>query len=291
MRRIAYADGNRVPTAIIEGEQLWDETLKVEFDGSSSSDPDGDTPLTYLWDFGDGTTAETPTATTSHEYATSGKRIATLRVRDSRGALSDPYTVEVFPGNTPPVPAVTAPGTDYRFRVGSQVGLSGAATDPEDGTVQGASLKWEILRHHNASHAHPYDSGTGGSIAITAPPPEDLSSTGAGNNLEVRLTATDSEGLRKTVSRRLEPRRVYVTLRTAPVRLGLIVNGARFRAPRTLLLWHGYGLRVEAPRRPKSVSGRRWAFKSWSDGRSRRHVIPTPASGATYTARYKRPPR
>ncbi|MGI8910976.1 MAG: PQQ-dependent sugar dehydrogenase, partial [Rubrobacteraceae bacterium] len=292
VRRIAYADGNRVPTAIIEGEQLWDETLKVEFDGSSSSDPDDDTPLTYIWDFGDGTTPETITdSATSHTYARSGKRIATLQVRDSRGALSDPYTVEVFPGNTPPVPAVTAPGADYRFRVGSQVGLSGAATDPEDSTVQGTSLKWEVLRHHNASHAHPYDSGIGGRINVTAPPPEDLSSTGVGNNLEAKLTATDSEGLRKTVSRRLEPRRVNVTFRTAPVRLGLIVNGTRFRAPRTLLSWHGYGLRVEAPRRAKSVSGRRWAFKSWSDGRSRQHVILTPAFGATYTARYKRLPR
>ena len=295
IRRVAYNSGNRPPVAVIEGEheedQLWDETLTVEFDGSGSSDPDGDTPLTYLWDFGDGNIGETSTPEITHTYAESKRFNATLWVRDSRGKLSDPAPVEVFPGNTPPEPLVTAPSTDYQFKVGDRVALSGAASDQEDGAVTDASLKWEVLRHHNNNHTHPYDSDTGGSLTINAPAPEDLFSTGAGNYLEVRLTATDSQGLRKTVSQDLEPRRVDVTFKTYPIKLNLRVNGAKIQAPWPLVSWRGYGLRVEAPSPQRSESGRRWKFKSWSDGRGREHRITTPASDTTYTAKYRRRPR
>jgi len=293
IRRVAHTTGNRPPTAAIEGDQLWDETLTVEFDGSGSSDPDGDTTLTYIWDFdGEGTTDKTTLEpTTSHTYATSGKRGATLQVRDAQGKLSDPVPVEVFPGNTPPEPAVITPSTDYRFKVGNQIPLSGAATDQEDGSVPDGKLEWEILRHHNASHTHPYFSGSGDGLTFIAPAPEDLRSTGAGNYLEVRLTATDSQGLRKTFSQSLEPRRVDMTFKTYPTKLNLRVNDTKIHAPRTLVSWRGYGLRVEAPSPQRSESGRGWVFKSWSDGRGREHSISTPASDATYTAKYRRPPR
>lgn len=289
IRRVAHATGNRVPTAVIEGEQLWDETRTVDFDASGSSDPDGDVPLAYLWDFGDGTTAETATPTTSHTYAASGMRTATLRVRDSRGAVSDPHTVEVFPTNRPPAPTVTAPGPGFRFKVGAEIPLSGAATDPEDGPIPDGKLVWQVLRHHNGNHTHPYASGPGGELPIVGPKPEDLFSTGAGNYLEVRLTAPDSQGLRSTVSRILRPRRINMTFETDPIDLKLRINGVKIQAPRTLVSWRRYRLNVEAPSPQRDEAGRRWVFRSWSDGRDREHRIRTPASDATYTAKYRRP--
>jgi PKD repeat protein len=60
------------------------ETL---FDGSGSSDPDGDA-LTYLWDFGDGATAEG--ARVTHAYSKSGKYTVTLTVDDGSGTGSSP---------------------------------------------------------------------------------------------------------------------------------------------------------------------------------------------------------
>ncbi|GIJ31983.1 ThuA domain-containing protein [Micromonospora sediminimaris] len=59
--------------------------LTIAF-GGTATDPEGDTPLTYEWDFGDGGTADTLQA--EHTYAAPGNFTATLTVTDSRGARS-----------------------------------------------------------------------------------------------------------------------------------------------------------------------------------------------------------
>lgn len=84
---------NRQPVAQAGADALADEGAMVTFDGSASSDPDGDT-LTYQWDFGDGHTAtgEKPT----HTYADNGTYTVTLIVDDGyAGAARDTATVTV----------------------------------------------------------------------------------------------------------------------------------------------------------------------------------------------------
>ncbi|MCI0554325.1 MAG: PKD domain-containing protein, partial [Anaerolineae bacterium] len=68
---------NQTPTAKPNGPYLANEGEGVIFDGTGSSDPDGDT-LTFSWDFGDGTTGDGPTPT--HTYADNGDYIVTLTV-------------------------------------------------------------------------------------------------------------------------------------------------------------------------------------------------------------------
>ncbi len=58
------------------------EERSSSFDGTSSTDPDGDS-LTYAWDFGDGNTSND--AKTSHAYAKSGNYRVTLVVDDGSG--------------------------------------------------------------------------------------------------------------------------------------------------------------------------------------------------------------
>ncbi len=75
------------PTAVIT--QASCTSLSCTFDGSGSSDPDGD-HLTYSWDFGDGATASGVTA--SHVYAASGNYTVKLTVNDGRGGTNTAST-------------------------------------------------------------------------------------------------------------------------------------------------------------------------------------------------------
>ena len=287
VRRILSTVGNRAPTAALKttSQNYGPAPLEVAFSGSGSSDPDGDTPLAYLWDFGDGTTRETADATTTHTYGTEGTYTATLRVRDARGAVSDPDTLKVFPGNTPPDPAIDSPSADTLFKVGQKIRLRGSATDAEDSAAP--TLSWKVLQHHNGDHTHPWFSGRGNDLAFTAPAPEDLLSTDPrGNYLEIRLTATDSRGLSRTEVLKLRPRTVGVRFESRPTGFRLEVNGETFRAPKRFVSWEGYKLNVRAP--AQRHNRRDWAFDSWSDGGTAAHVILTPATSSTYTATFER---
>jgi glucose/arabinose dehydrogenase len=278
---------NRSPSASVAASPTSGRLpLAVGFDGSGSGDPDAGDTLSFLWDFGDGSATQTTTTpTTSHTYSTKGTYTASLRVRDNHGALSDPATVRIDAGNEAPNAAIGSPSADLLFRVGQQIMLSGSATDPEDGQLPGSSFSWEVLRHHNGDHTHPYYSGTGNNLTFTAPPPEDLSATGSGNYLEVRFTATDSDGLSKTVTRDVQPRRVNATFGSNPSGLSLQVNSTTVTAPRTLTSWEGYRLSVNAPS-PQAISGRLHVFASWSDGKDQQHDIVTGAAPSTYAATF-----
>jgi glucose/arabinose dehydrogenase/Ca2+-binding RTX toxin-like protein len=290
VRRIAYsAAANQSPTASVEttSPNYGPIPLAVSFDGSASDDPDGDTPLSYIWNFGDGSApTETTAPTTSHTYKTAGTYTAALEVRDAHGALSARATVKVFPGNTPPEPTIESPATTKLFKVGEPITLRGSASDAQDGALAASALSWEIRQHHNGNHWHPFFSGAGTNLTFSAPPPEDLSATGEGNYLEIRLTATDSQGLSKTVSRELRPKRVSIAFQSNPSGLSLQVNGTSFTTPQTLTSWEGYKLIVNAPA-PQTLSGKTYVFASWSDGKGQQHDIVTGAASSTYTATFK----
>jgi PKD repeat protein len=72
--------------------------LTCSFDGSGSSDPDGDEAgLTYAWEFGDGSAGVGPTA--AHTYAAPGTYPVRLTVRDADG-LTGTATRSVSPTRT-----------------------------------------------------------------------------------------------------------------------------------------------------------------------------------------------
>jgi glucose/arabinose dehydrogenase/PKD repeat protein len=285
VRQIAYVGtANRSPNAsAVASPNYGDLPLAVSFDGSESHDVDGD-PLTYDWDFGDGT-AHATTATAKHTYTMAKTYTATLRVTDSHGA-SDMATVRIDAGNNPPVLTISSPGATNRFRVGQRITLRGSATDPEEGQLPDSALRWTVVKHHS-THVHPFLPPTSGNnVPITAPAPEDLDST-TNSYLEIRFTATDSKGLTSSVSQALRPHRVNVTFATEPSGLELAVNGTAITGPTTLVSWEAWVLSVSAPSKQTDSSGRVWIFGGWSDAGAATHTITTPASAATYTATFK----
>ncbi len=292
VRRIAYGAANRQPSAVAKTEKNYGEApLTVEFEGSGS-DPDRD-PLTYEWDFDyDGNTFEAdpdatgPTAT--HTYTTPGKRVAALRVKDDEGGVSDVATVEVFPGDEhAPDPAIESPAADEHFKVGQEIALQGSATDADEQGGQ-PDLKWEVIRVHNNSHTHPYASGTEDTLTFDMPAPEDLSATSPSKNyLEVRLTATDSQGLKTTETRKILPKTTMVRFASRPPEMLLRVGGETFRASRSFLSWEGHSINVSAVRFQRK-NGDRYKFNSWSGGRAISHTIVTPTNATMYVASFKK---
>ena len=81
---------NSAPTADAGGPYTGDVGVAIRFDGTGSSDPDGDA-LTYSWNFGDGSTGSG--ATPSHAYTMAGRYEVSLVVSD--GALESAASVAV----------------------------------------------------------------------------------------------------------------------------------------------------------------------------------------------------
>jgi glucose/arabinose dehydrogenase len=283
IRRVAYTGGvNRPPSAAIAASPRFGAApLTVSFDSAGSSDPDGDL-LSFDWDFGDGSQhATTPAAT--HQYAL-GTYTATLRVSDGKGGSAS-ASARIDAGNTPPVPLITAPSTSLRYRVGQPIALQGSATDPEDGALDGSSLSWRVILHHN-THTHPFLAPTSGSsVNITTIPPEDLAATST-SYLELELTAIDTKGLSATVTQDLRPNLVDITFATVPAGRQLLVNGDMITVTRTLVSWEAYTLNLAAPLQ-KNGAGQWLALASWSDGGPvPTRAIVTPPAATTYTATF-----
>jgi uncharacterized repeat protein (TIGR01451 family) len=97
---------NLPPTAVLTAApNAGPLPLTVSFDGSGSSDPNGNPITSYTFTFGDGSPPLTQSgATTSHTYTTAGQFQASLTVQDSAGLVStNPASVAIDAG-TPPAP-------------------------------------------------------------------------------------------------------------------------------------------------------------------------------------------
>jgi PKD repeat protein len=141
----------------------------VAFDGGRSKDPGGFTPLTYAWDFGDGSTGKGVRPT--HTYAPPGPYTVTLRVTNSVGTVSEPATTTVTIERV--APTVSA-GDDRKIAAGRTLDLSASFTDPgQDGPFSftinwgdGASSTGSVASTSEfVTGSHPYP--TAGTFTVT----------------------------------------------------------------------------------------------------------------------------
>lgn len=114
---------NRAPTAALAGPSgKVRQNVATTFDASKSSDPEsaiGGGIATYRWDFGDGTTADTTTPTTTHAFAERKSYSVTVTVIDRQGASStpsSPVSVDVLDG-TPPTVSISQPSAKQRINL------------------------------------------------------------------------------------------------------------------------------------------------------------------------------
>lgn len=131
---------NRAPTAVIvtDPADSIQEGSPVTFDGSTSSDPEGDS-LKYVWDLGDGVSATGPLATRS--YYQLGSHGVTLIVTDRQGE-SDTATTRVLVVNALPViTRIEGPGGP--IAVDKPTAVRVTANDPGSGDVLTMQIDWK----------------------------------------------------------------------------------------------------------------------------------------------------
>ena len=121
---------NRAPSAQAGGPYAGVRGQAIVFDGSGSSDPDGD-PLTYQWSLGDGATGTG--VAPSHAYASLGTFLVSLVVSDGELA-SAPATASVTISNLTPAVTLTAPADGAVLPESLPVSLEADALDA-DGVV------------------------------------------------------------------------------------------------------------------------------------------------------------
>ncbi len=206
----------------------------------------------------------------------------TLTATDADG-LEASSSVDVYPAdpppagdapNVPPVPRIETAATESGFAAGQRVAFSGAASDPEDGSVPAAGLRWSLVRVDCTAEGcadRPLTALPGGTSGSFTSPTEELP-----YRLRLELTATDSEGASATTSVGLDPRTANLTVGSNRKRAKLRIAGRRGRAPFDLRVMQGAPIRLSAPprqrlpRRGKRASAR---WQRWSDGGKRSHTV------------------
>jgi glucose/arabinose dehydrogenase/PKD repeat protein len=282
VRRIRYFSQNQPPIAVASANPTSGAApLTVAFDGTTSSDADGDA-LTYAWDLdGDGAFDDATAATASFTYTQPATYTATLRVTDPSGA-SGTSSVTITAGNTPPVPVIDSPPVGTTWKVGDVITFSGHATDAQSGTLAASALTWSLVLQHCPStcHEHPLQTFSGTASGSFVAPDHEYPS-----HLDLRLTATDPGGLSTTMSVQLDPQTVDLTFGSSPAGLTLAVGSTSQPAPFTRTAIVGSTLSVSAPS-PQAIGGTAYEYVSWSDGGAQTHSIVANAP-TSYTATYR----
>lgn len=288
VHRVSYTGSNHLPTATISADTYAGPTpLTVHFDGSGSTDLDGD-PLSFAWDLdGDGQFDDASTVAPSFTYTSAGPVTVRLRVTDRAGG-TDTESAAIAPGppNTLPRPVIDTPSGAVRWSVGDPIAFSGHATDAEDGTLGSERLSWSVLLYHCPSncHTHPVQDFPGVATGSLPAPDHEYPSY-----LLLTLTATDSAGARASTSVRLDPRPVNITLASDPSGLQLAMFSGVVTTPATRTVIVGSTNGIGAPS-PQTLGGSDYEFVSWSDGGAAAHNVPAAATPVTYTATYRAVP-
>lgn len=200
IERISYG-GNQPPVANASSDKTYGPSpLSVQFTGETSIDPEGQS-VTYLWDFGDGTTSTAANPTHVFSNTAIHKFTVTLVVTDNQNQVSLPKEIVISVNNTPPTVQITHPdpGTLYSMSAPTSYTLQAAVTDTD---LSNLTYQWQVLLHHN-NHTHPDPYLTEANPVIL------LSPIGCSPNetysYVISLKVTDNGGLTATHSIELFP--------------------------------------------------------------------------------------
>ena len=279
LRRLTYSGGTVNSPPVIQTASATPTNglapLTVSFTGQAS-DSEGD-PITYLWNFGDGTTSASQSPT--HVYGSQGTYEALLQVTAGGVTVnSNPVTIKV---GKPPTVAITSPPNGFVFTAGRTITATGVATDGANNAIPPAQLEWTVVFRHD-NHTHPELSQAIGSSVSFAVPTSGHDFSG-NTGYRISLKATDSSGLSSTTSIDVNPTKIAVPV-TANVPTSAVLSGITQALPFTIDTVPGFRHTVEVPQ-SVCVAGVTQHFASWSDGGARSHTV-SASAGMALVATY-----
>jgi glucose/arabinose dehydrogenase len=245
----------------------------------------GTAPLAYQWYRNgsaiSGATSSSYTVPTVTE--TDSGSTFQVRIINSAGTTWSRTASLIVGSNSAPTPTIGTPALGALFSAGDTLQLSGSATDPEDGTLPGAALTWDVELHHN-THLHEYAGPqTGSTMSVT------LSRTIEVDPeifYRIRLTATDSDGATSSVTRDVLPRTTTFSIDALPDGIPLQVDGVLNSTPATIASVVGTTRTVTAA--GATVGASSWSFDSWLDGSlNANRVFNAPQTPASFFAYFR----
>jgi PKD repeat protein len=197
--------GNTPPTAVAAPAVSWslNSQLAVQFSGAGSSDPDAGSLLTYLWNFGDGTTStQRDPLHTFNAVGTNPQTFPmTLTVRDQQGNTGVAQA-KVSLRNSPPQVAITQPqdGGFFSMAAPSTVQVRSSVSDAQSSNANLSCTLLVELVHNTHTHPDPPINACAADVQITPAGCD-------GNTYAWRftLTVTDPQGLATSKSASLYP--------------------------------------------------------------------------------------
>lgn len=281
--QITYSTTNHVPVAKSSANVTAGPTpLTVNFSSNGSNDPDG-TPITYLWNFGDGTTSTS--ANPSKIYSNPGKFTVNLTVSD--GTYQAQAIPIVIQAGTPPSLTIASPVDQSKYKAGDTINYSATGSDRNGQALPDSGFTTEIIFHH-LTHTHPFLGPLVGkrtgqfSIPTTG---ENSTET----SYEIRMTATDANGLTTTKSVTIFPEVVSVTFLTDPPNQKILLDAELVSTPVTVGTVVGFNREINVPPM-QLINGTYYQFDSWSDGGSQKRLIAVSNNGQTITAKLRTTP-
>ncbi|WP_460637700.1 putative Ig domain-containing protein, partial [Larkinella harenae] len=197
VRQIAFTT-NQPPTAVITQDKTYGNSpLSINFSARDSFDPEG-TPLSYEWNFGDGSSKSTVMNPPTKVFTNGGQRSynVTLTVKDGQGK-SHTTTSVISINNTPPTVQSTSVDGYTQISLPQTINLNATASDAQTPENQ-LKYQWTVYLYHNDHrHAVSIINGKSGSVNLT----EGSCGSDASYWYGMELAVTDNGGLTTTYNK------------------------------------------------------------------------------------------